>query len=80
VRIRTFFKLEHPTPDTIDATEFTNVFAEDMTMQTPATAEIGRWLRIWVWFFTNVLLLVRKKMQNPAGVHSGTPDSWPPLI
>jgi len=51
-----------------------------MTTQTPATAEIEKWLRIRVCFFTNFLLRIRKKTWNPAGVDSGTPYPWPPLV
>jgi len=32
-----------------------------MIAQTPATAEMEKWLRIRVWFFTNFWLRVRKK-------------------
>jgi len=51
-----------------------------MTTQTPATAEIEKWLRIRVCFLTNFLLRIRKKTWNPAGVDSGTPYPWPPLV
>jgi len=52
-----------------------------MTTQTPAIAEIENWLRIWVRFVTNFWLRIRvwKKMQNPSGINSGTPDPWAPL-
>ena len=52
-----------------------------MTTQTPATAEIEKWVRIRVRFFLNFGLRAGsdKKTQNPAGVDSGTPDPVPPL-
>jgi len=47
------------------------------TAQTPATAELEKWLRIRVRFFTNFWLWVRtrseRKTQNAGGVDSGTP-------
>ena len=51
----------------------TNVLLEEMTTQTPATFEIEKWLR----------LRVRPKEKGKsffAGVDSGTPDPWPPLV
>jgi len=52
-----------------------------MTTQTPATAEIEKWLRIRVRFFTKFWLLVQipaqSKAQNTAGVDSSNPDPVP---
>ena len=52
-----------------------------MTAQTPAIAEMEKWFRIWVRFFTNFWLRSGSegKTQNPAGVDSGNPDLVPPL-
>jgi len=50
-----------------------------MTTQTPATAEIEKWLWIRVRLFPNFWLRVWKKTQNPARVNSGIPDPIPPL-
>jgi len=41
-----------------------------MTTQTPATAEIEKWLR--VWFFQIFDSGSERKTQNPAGVDSGS--------
>jgi len=49
-----------------------------MTTQTPATAEIEKWLR--VWFFQIFDSGSERKTQNPAGVDSGIPDPVPPLV
>ena len=53
-----------------------------MITQTPATAEVEKWLQIRVRFLKNFLLRirVRKKTQNPAGVDSGTQNPWPRLV
>ena len=54
-----------------------------MTTQTPASAEIEKWLRIRVRLFPNFLLRVwirfEGKTQNPTGVNSGCPDPVPSL-
>ena len=52
-----------------------------MTTQTPATAEIEKWLRIRVRFFTKFWLRIRaeRKTQNPSGVDSSSPDPLPSL-
>jgi len=51
-----------------------------MTAQTPTTAEMEKWLRIWVQFFTNFESGSERKTQNPSGVDSGNPDPVPPLL
>jgi len=54
-----------------------------MTTQTLATAEIGKWLRIWVRFSqifdSGSGSGSERKTQHPAEVNSGTPDPKPPL-
>jgi len=56
---------------------------EKWPQQTPATAEMGKWLRLRIRFFTNFWLRCgsgsERKTQNPAGVDSGNPDPVPPL-
>ena len=50
-----------------------------MTTQTPANAEMEKWLRIRVRFFTNFWLRmgVRTKNADSCGVDSGNPDPGP---
>jgi len=51
-----------------------------MTTQTPATAEIEKWLRIRARFSQIFNFGSERKTQNPAGVDSGTPDPVPTLV
>jgi len=44
--------------------KFTHVFTSEMTTQTPATAEIEKWLRIRVRFFLNYWLRVRVQVRT----------------
>ena len=60
--------------------KFAHVFPNEMTTQTPATAEIEKWLRIRVRFSQIFDFGSEKKTQNPAGVDSGTPDPVPTLV
>ena len=52
------FQLENPTlvqtSATIDPNQIYLCFNLEMTTQTSATAKIEKWLRIQVWFFTNL--------------------------
>jgi len=56
------------------------MFLHEVTTQTPAFAEMEKWHRIRVRFFTNFWLRAEKKTQNPAGVDSGTSDPVPPRV
>jgi len=51
-----------------------------MTTQTLATAEIEKWLRVQVLFSQIFDSGSERKMQNPSGVDSGTPNSVPPVL
>jgi len=65
LKIRLLFRLR--LPYSIQA-KFTHVFTYEMTMQTPVTAEMEKWLR--VRFFTNFLLRVWTVMKNAESCHS----------
>jgi len=56
--------------------KFTHVFTKEMTTQTPATAEIEKWLQIRSDFSQSFDSGSgsERKTQNPAEVDSGTPD------
>jgi len=67
VRVRLFFKFEHPSPVPTPLQSsiqpwFTHVFSQEMTTQTPATLGLEMWLR--VRFFTNFWLRVRIRKKN----------------
>jgi len=52
-----------------------------MITQTPATAEIEVTpIRVRVFHEILTPAAGSKKTQDHAGVHSGTPDPWPPLV
>jgi len=67
LRIRLLFSLLLPTSI---QPKFTHIFTLEMTTQTPATAEIEKWLRIRVRFFTNFWLRIRTRKKNAESCRS----------
>jgi len=63
---------------------FPMFFTQEINTQNPASAKNEKWLLFWDRFFAKFWLLPGSgsegKLQNPAGVDSGTPEPWPSLL